>query len=331
MKKLELWVGLVLILVVILLTQIPKQDTPQEPYLVGVLIANDLRLEKVDALKGRLKEMGLLEGEDVVYLVENAQNDLSQLSTLGRKLLAEKPDVLVASGAVEALRLKELTAQEEHPTPIVFMGTLSPTVIGLVENSIHPGCNLTGLNNYHYELTPKRLELFHRLLPEITKVAVLGDTRVPFFEQTQVELMGAAKPLGLELATYTVTKAEEINEVLKEIHQFQAQGIVLLPGFFLESHTKEIVEEALKLQIPVFGVYPEDTEDGCLASYGTSNWSQGAQSAVMVYKVLHGQSPGEIPVEAPNQIIFSVNLQTSSKLGITPSQAILSLADEVVK
>src|SRR5690606_16383063 len=119
---------------------------------VGVLIANDLRLEKVDALKGRLKEMGLLEGEDVVYLVKNAQNDLSQLSTLGRKLLAEKPDVLVASGAVEALRLKELTAQEEHPTPIVFMGTLSPTVIGLVEDSIHPGCNLTGLNNYHYEL-----------------------------------------------------------------------------------------------------------------------------------------------------------------------------------
>lgn len=331
MKKLELWLGILIIVAIILSTQIYYRNTPQEPYLVGVLIANDLRLEKVEALKESLKEMGLLEGEDVIYHIESAQNDLSQLPALGSKLLAEDPDVLVASGAVEALRLKELTADQEHPTPIVFMGTLSPSVIGLVKDPIHPGGNLTGLNNYHYELTPKRLELLHRLLPEIKKVAVLGDTRVPFFEQTQIELMEAAMPLGLDLDTYTVASAEEISQVLNTIQESRAKGIVLLPGFFLESHTEEIVQEALKLQIPVFGVYPEDTVDGCLASYGTSNWSQGAQSAIMVYKVLHGQSPQEIPVETPNQIIFSVNLKTSSELGITPSQAILSLADEVVK
>ncbi|HHY27920.1 MAG TPA: ABC transporter substrate-binding protein [Desulfitobacterium dehalogenans] len=304
--------------------------TQKQPYKVGVIVANDLRLVKVEALKLRLKEMGLIEGENIVFHIENAKNDLSDLPALGKELLMEEPDVLVASGAVEALSLKELTSAQESPTPVVFMGTLSPSVIGLVEDTLRPGNHLTGLNNYHYELTPKRLELLHRLLPEIKKVAILGDTRVPFFQQTQESLHQASQKMGLELSTYTLTSAEGIEDVFHRIQEAEEEGIVLLPGFFLESYTEEIVQYAMAFKIPVFGVYPQDTIDGCLASYGTSNWSQGAQSANMVYKVLQGQNPRVIPVETPDRIIFSVNLKTADKLGITPSQAVLSLADEVV-
>ncbi|AFM02346.1 ABC-type uncharacterized transport system, periplasmic component [Desulfitobacterium dehalogenans ATCC 51507] len=304
--------------------------TQKQPYKVGVLVANDLRLVKVEALKLRLKEMGLIEGENIVFHIENAKNNLSDLPALGKELLMEEPDVLVASGAVEALSLKELTSAQESPTPVVFMGTLSPSVIGLVEDTLRPGNHLTGLNNYHYELTPKRLELLHRLLPEIKKVAILGDTRVPFFQQTQESLQQASQKMGLELSTYTLTSTEGIEDVFRRIREAEEEGIVLLPGFFLESYTEEIVQYAMAFKIPVFGVYPQDTIDGCLASYGTSNWSQGAQSANMVYKVLQGQNPRVIPVETPDRIIFSVNLKTADKLGITPSQAVLSRADEVV-
>lgn len=304
--------------------------TQKQPYKVGVLVANDLRLVKVEGLKVRLREMGLSEGENVVFQIENAENSLADLPVLGKKLLMEKPDVLVAAGAVEALNLKELTSDLESPPPIVFMGTLSPSVIGLVEDTLRPGNQLTGLNNYHYELTPKRFELLHRLLPEIKKVAILGDARVPFFEQTQAGLYQASQKIGIELSTYTLTDAQEIQEVFRKIQEAKEEGIVLLPGFFLESYTEEIVQYALTFKIPVFGVYPQDTVDGCLASYGTSNWSQGAQSANMVYKILQGQSPRKIPVETPDRIIFSVNLQTAARLGITPSQAVLSLADEVI-
>lgn len=321
-----------ILIAVILLSQLADPPRVQkQPYKIGVLIANDLRLVKVEALKLRLKEMGLIEGENLVLYIENAKNDLENLPALGKKLLAEEPDVLVASGAVEALRLKELTADQLSSTPVVFMGTLSPSVIGLVEDTLRPGHNLTGLNNYHYELTPKRLELLHRLLPEIRKVAVLGDTRVPFFEQTQEGLLLAAKEMGLEIHTYTVTTTEEIPAVFGAMQEAKEEGIVLLPGFFLESYTGQIVQYASNLKIPVFGVYPQDTIDGCLASYGTSNWNQGAQSANIVYKVLQGQNPQVIPVETPDQIIFSVNLATARRLGIAPSQAVLSLADEVVQ
>lgn len=331
MKKSIVILCSLIILIFFLLSQFLDSPSLQEqPYKVGVLVANDLRLVKVEALKLRLKELGLVEGEDILYDIKNAKNDLNLLPELGKELMMEDPDVLVASGAVEALRLKELTLDKESPTSVVFMGTLSPGIIGLVEDTVHPGNNLTGLNNYHYELTPKRLELLHRLLPEIQKVAVLGDTRVPFFAQTQEGLLQAARKMDLNLSAYTITSTEEIQEVFLNIEEAKEEGIVLLPGFFLESYTEEIVQHALELKIPVFGVYPQDTVDGCLASYGTSNWSQGAQSANIVYKVLQGQNPTEIPVETPDQIIFSVNLKTADKLGITPSQAVLSLADEVV-
>lgn len=331
MKKLVAILVGIIVIAFLLLGQFGEPSRSQEqPYKVGILVANDLRLVKVEALKLRLEELGLKEGEKIDYFIENANNDLAKLPSLGKKLLQNEPDVLVASGAVEALNLKELTIGQDSPTSVVFMGTLSPSVIGLVKDTLHPDNNLTGLNNYHYELTPKRLELFHRLLPRIKKVAVLGDTRVPFFEQTQEDLLEASDKMGLELSTYTITSLEEIQQVFQRIQEAKEEGIVLLPGFFLESYTEEIVQYALTLKIPVFGVYPQDTVDGCLASYGTSNWSQGDQAANMVYKVLQGQKPRDIPVETPDQIIFSVNLKTAEELRITPSQAVLSLADEVV-
>lgn len=301
------------------------------PPKVGVLVANDLRLIKVEGLKSSLSEQGYSEDENVTYQIENAQNDLSQLVRLGELLVKGNPDVLVAAGALEAQVLKELTIKANSPTPIVFMGTLSPVEIGLVQNTARPGENLTGLNNYHYELTPKRLELLHNLLPGIKKVAVLGDTRVPFFEQIQYGLAKVAEGLGLELRSYTVSSTEEIQRAFLEMQEEEVEGIVLLPGFFLETSTREIVDLALLRKLPVFGVYPRDTEEGCLASYGTSNRSQGQQSAHIVAKVLQGQNPKEIPVETPDRIIFSVNLKTAQKLGVSPSPGVLSFADQVVQ
>jgi putative tryptophan/tyrosine transport system substrate-binding protein len=324
--------GILMIAAIILASYLlnPPLSKSQLPK-VGVLAANDLRLTKVEGLKASLNELGFSEESEVSYQIENAQNNLSELTRLGERLVEGKPDVLVAAGAVEAQVLKELTAKSKLNTPIVFMGTLSPVEIGLVENTVRPGKNLTGLNNYHYELTPKRLELLHRLLPGIKKVAVLGDTRVPFFEKTQSSLTEVAEGLGLELQTFTVSSSDEIQKAFFEMQEAGMEGIVLLPGFFLETITHQIVDLALQRKLPVFGVYPRDTEEGCLASYGTSNWSQGEQSAHIVSKVLHGQEPQDIPVETPDQIIFSVNLKTAEKLGVTPSPGVLSFADQVVQ
>jgi len=298
---------------------------------IGILLANDNRLAKVEGLKEGLERLGYQEGQSITYQIINVQNQFSDLTTMANRLIAEKPDVLVAAGGVEAQTLKELTAKMKHPIPVVFMGILSPVSIGLVSNSFHPEGNLTGLNNYHLELTPKRLELLHRLLPDIRNVAVLGDTRVPFFQQIQLNIQEAAKELSLTLGMYTVSTPEEVTKAFQRMSNDKVEGIILLPGFFLETSTTQVVELAMQKKLPVFGVYPSDTEEGCLASYGTPYKAQGAQTAQLIYKILRGQTPKDIPVETPEDLVFSVNLRTAQQLGIRLAPNVLSFADQVIQ
>lgn len=321
--------GIILIILTSFFIRFPAEKPPVGK--VGILVANDLRLAKVDGLKSELQQLGYSDGTDLKFHIENAQNDLQRMNSLGEILLKEKPDVLVAAGAVEAQSLQELTAKNKLQIPIVFMGTVSPMDIGLVQSQTRPGGNLTGLNNYHFELTPKRLELLHRLLPGVKKVAVLGDTRVPVFARTQEELNKVAKVLGVSVHMYTVMNSGEIQQAFENIQGDKMEAIVLLPGFFLESSTPEIVNHAMSSKLPVFGVYPLDTEEGCIASFGTSNQEQGIQSAHIVSKILRGYKPNDIPVETPDRIVFSVNLKVAQKLGMNLSPSVLSLADQVIQ
>lgn len=322
-------ISILVVIIAIFLVNIPSDKKSVQE--IGILAANDLRLSKVEGLKSELQKLGYTEGVDLTYHVEIAQNDLDQLSDLGNRLLREKPDVLVAAGAVEAQVLKELTAKNKVQTPVVFMGILSPVDIGLVQDLSRPGGNLTGVNNGHYELTPKRLELLHRLLPKVKRVAVLGDTRVPILEQIQNELNKVAQTFDLSVNLYTVANSGEIQQAFASIDQEGAEAIILLPGFFLETSTEDIVNRATLKKLPVFGVYPLDTEEGCLASFGTSNWDQGAQSAHIVSKILRGYSPEDIPVETPDRVVFSINLKKAQELGLQPSPRVLSLADQVIQ
>lgn len=298
---------------------------------IGILVVNDLRLEKIHGLKAGLTQLGYQEGQDVLYEVRNAQNDIQQLPILADQLLKGKPDVLLAGGAVEAQALKEITANEKERTPVIFMGTLSPVETGLVTSAMHPAGNLSGLNNYHLELTPKRLELLHRLLPEVHRVAVLGDLRVPSFERAQTDIQTIAKAFSLSVGMYTVSTSSEVNQVFQVLKERNVEAIMLLPGFFLETSTQQIVDLAVQRNIPVFGVYPSDTEQGCIASYGASYESQGVQSAHLVNKVLRGTLPSDLPVETPDQLVFSVNLKTAQRLGVRLAPDVLSFADQVIQ
>lgn len=319
---------LCLILGTILFT-FPEQKQPMAK--IGILLVNDNRLAKVEGLKEGLERLGYREGLNITYQVSNDQNQFLDLSTIANRLIADNPDVLVAAGGVEAQTLKEQTAKMKNPIPVIFMGTLSPISIGLVSDSFHPEGNLTGLNNYHLELTPKRLELLHRLLPDIQHVAVLGDTRVPFYKQIQFNIQKTAKDLSLTLGMYTVSSPEEVAKAFQQMSNDKVESIILLPGFFLETSTTQVVELAMQNKLPVFGVYPSDTEEGCLASYGTPYKAQGAQTAQLIYKILRGQTPKDLPVETPEDLVFSVNLRTAQQLGIRLAPNVFSFADQVIQ
>lgn len=332
MKKL-IWAAGSILLAFLLFALLSSFTPDEKPHhaSIGILLANDQRQTKVAGLEDGLKSLGYQNGQEITFQTLNAQNDLTQLSALAKQLITAHPDVLIAAGAIEAQTLKDLTATMLNPLPVVFLGALSPTEIRLVSSTVRPGGNITGLNNYHLELTPKRLELLHRLLPEVHQVAVLGDTRVPFFAETKQNIQAVAGEFSLAITTYTVSNEQEVSQTINQLSQAKTGAILLLPGFFLETSTQQIAGLAMSKGIPVFGVYPDDVELGCLASYGISYQDQGEQSAHIVSKILQGQSPADIPVETPDKLVFALNLQAAQRLGIQPVPSILSLADKVVQ
>ncbi len=296
---------------------------------IGVLSQNEERLEKLEGLKDELSSLNYEEGKDVVYEVMTSPNNYTEMDLLAEKLIAKRFDVLVASGAGETRSLVKIVEKLNNPPPIIFMGTLSPIAIGLVENEVFPETNVTGLNNYHYELTTKRLDLLKRLIPNVKNVAVLGDSSTSFYQGSQVSLRYTAQELNINLMMYDISKEDDISTIVNEISK-SSQAILIMPGSLLETYTESIASYALTKGLPVFGVYPSDVNKGCIASYGTSYYSQGAQSAHIVHKIMIGYPPKTIPVETSEKLSFTVNLEVARNLGISLNESYVSFADEVV-
>lgn len=296
---------------------------------IGILSVNEERLEKFQGLKDELKNLKYEEGKNIVYEVMNAQNDLDKLDQIAEKLVAQKFNVLVAAGARETRSLAKATANLKDPPSIIFMGTLSPVALGLVESEAFPESNVTGVNNYHFELTAKRLELLKRLIPHVEEVAVLGDRGTTFYQDSQSSLTYTAQELNIRYKMYDITKEEDILGIVDDMSK-TSQAILILPGALLETNTEAIASYAHTKGLPVFGVYPSDAEKGCIASYGTSYYSQGAQSAHMVHKTLIGYSPNAIPIETSEELQFIVNLDVARSLRISLEESYLCFANELI-
>jgi putative tryptophan/tyrosine transport system substrate-binding protein len=318
-----------LMLLPLIVTQLFNPPPPK--FKVGILTLNKSRNEKVHGLKDSLQKLGYFEDKNIIYEVLDAQDDSTKVTELAEQLLKGNPDILIATGTFDVKKLKEVSSNIPNPPPIVFLGILSPVELGLVEDFSHPGTNITGLANSHVELTPKRLELLHKLLPNIKSVGLLEDPRTVPYDQAKANLQNTAKTLGLSINTYQISRIEEIAPVINDLVADGNEAILALSGFFIETSMPEIVEHGLQEGIPVFGIYPSDAELGCLASYGTSFYDQGSQSAYLVQKVLRGLPPSEIPIETPDKLNFIINLEVAKKLNLALDPALLSFADEVIR
>ncbi len=291
---------------------------------VGVLLSGDARLAKLTGLKQGLEDLGYFENKNIRYIIKSAGDDQTLIRPLAEELARERPDVLVATGHVEAQALKQVTAADKMP--VVFAGVASSVEQGLVESLQRPGSNLTGVDNYHAELSGKRLELLQKLLPGVRRVLVIYDPSVPpaFPGLRMVE--SAALHLGIRLDRVPVTSREELQRLTSRLDSYAADAVLLMPSFRLEALVGEIVAVTKSRGVPVMGVNEHETELGCLAAYGVSFTNQGRQAARLVDKILNGQKPEHIPVETPENIALVVNLDAARELGLSLSPVGLSFA-----
>ena len=278
-----------------------------------------------DALLQGLRELGYVEGQNIVIEYRWADGNFERLPELAADLVRLKVDVIVAPG-VQAVR----AAKKSTTTiPVIFPTVGDAVASGLVASLARPGGNITGLTILSPELSGKRLELLKEAFPRISHVAVLLDPRQPplSFEETQT----AGKSLGLKLQFLEVRDAADVESVFSAMSRARADALITLPHPFLQVHQRQILELAARSRVPAMYQTTEWTESGGLMSYGPDLLDNYRRAAVFVDKILKGTKPADLPVEQPMKFELVINLKTAKQIGLTIPPNVLARADRVIK
>ena len=279
-----------------------------------------------DAFRQGLRELGYIEGKNIVIEERWAEGKAERLPTLAAELVRLKVDVIVTAStpAIQA-------AQKATGTiPIVMAASGDPVGAGLVASLARPGGTVTGLSLLGPELDGKRLELLKAALPKLTRVAFLWDPGNRSLTLRFRELRGAARALDLSLQSIEVRHPNEIESAFATIAK-RPPGAVLIPAPMAFSYREQIAGFARKNRLPLMYDAREYVEAGGLISYGTNISDLYRRAATYVDKILKGAKPGDLPVEQPTRFEFIINLKTAKTLGLTIPRSVLSLADEVIQ
>lgn len=298
-----------------------RGDKPVE---IGVLMIGENRFEKFTGLEAGLKDLGYTANE-VHFTVKNAHDDEVLIDEQIHQLLEDKPNLIVTLGGIETQRLKAKMDEKNIDIPVVFAGLAAPKELGLIKDYKSPGGLFTGINNYHASISGKRLEMLTSLVPAIDRVHVIYDSKIDVSKLSLEETRKAAKDLGVVISPCDASSKECLDKLWKTVEEDEA--ILVLPSFRIESLTDEIVKLTEEKKIPAMGLYDFEAEQGLLASYGSSFYSQGYQASRFVSLILQGNKPGELPVELPDGIRFVVNQQTKDALGVAYNQDLLHIAE----
>ncbi len=298
---------------------------------IGYLAANlNTSPPLPEAFRQGLRDLGYVEGRNVVIEYRDAQGKLERLPALAVELVALKVDVIVVGGTPQALAAMQAT----RTLPIVFAAAPDPVASGLVASLARPGGNVTGLSDLVAELVGKCLELLKEALPGVSRVAVLWQPG-GHGERTEKEMLKraevAAQALGVRLQSVEARGPADLGRAFSEMTRARADALTVFgtPMFFVER--RRLVELTATNRMPA--VYPLRgfVDAGGLVSYGPNNADLFRRAATYVDKILKGAKPGDLPVEQPTKFELIINLKTAKALGITIPQSVLGRADEVIQ
>jgi putative ABC transport system substrate-binding protein len=298
---------------------------PRIGFLFGSsLSANSARHE---AFRQGLRELGYVEGKNIVIDWRSAEEKLDRLPALAADLVYLKVDIIVTGGSSPTRAAKEATTT----IPIVMAQDADPVGSGFVASLARPGGNITGLSTLAPELSGKRLEILKEVVPKLSRVAVLGNSTEPGNAQMLGETERDAVVFGVKLQYVDVLSPKDIETAFRTASKARADAVLELPSFVFNSHRTEIAKLAVKSQLPA--VYPqrEFAEDGGLMSYGVSYTDLFRRAATYVDKILKGAKPADLPVEQPIKFEFIINLKAAKQIGLTIPPNVLARADKVIK
>jgi putative ABC transport system substrate-binding protein len=297
---------------------------------IGYLSSNLANLGPVEAFRQGLRDLGYVEGRNVVIEYRDGQGKLAPLAALAAELVALKVDVIVASSTAAALAAKQVTAD----VPIVFGTVPDPVAAGLVASLARPGGNVTGLSNLNADLVGKCLEYLTQAVAGVSRVAVLSQPGA-FGERTEKEMLNAAqvaaRALGIQIQFVEARDPTDIDKAFSEMIGARADATIVLVSGMLLGERKRLVDLAASNRLPAVYTFRELVDAGGLMSYGPSLTDLFRRAASYVDKILKGAKPADLPVEQPIKLELVINLKAAQVLGLTVPPAFLAQADQVIE
>jgi ABC-type uncharacterized transport system substrate-binding protein len=290
---------------------------------IGHLGTRSLTLASLGAFGQGLRELGYVEGKNLIIEYPNA----GTLADRAAELVRLKVDVIVTGGATATRAAKEATTT----IPIVFLQDPDPVGNGFVTNLARPAGNITGLSSMSADLIGKRMELLKEVLPKLSRLAVLGNSANAGNGTQLRETERAAGAFGLQLQYLDILSAKDIETAFREASNGRAEAVFVLRGPVFNAQRTLLAQHEVKSRLPA--TYPQSSyvEDGGLMSYGASFADLERRAATYVDKILKGVKPADLPVEQPTKFEFVINLKTAKQIGLTISPNVLARADKVIK
>jgi putative ABC transport system substrate-binding protein len=282
---------------------------------------------RVAAFRQPLRELGYLEGKNIVIEYRSAQGKLDRLPELATELVRLKVEVIVSGGSGSTRLAKEAT----NAIPIVMTGDPDPVGSGFVTSLARPGGNITGLSTLRSELSGKRLELLKEIVPKLSRVALFGTSTQPGNPQALKETELAAGAFGVKLQYLDVLAPKDIETAFRAAGNGQAEAVFVLTGPVINAQRKQIADLAAKSRLPAMYPGREYVEAGGLMSYGVNRNDLDRRAATFVDKILKGTKPADLPVEQPMKFDFVINLKAAKQIGLTIPPNVLARADRVIR
>jgi putative tryptophan/tyrosine transport system substrate-binding protein len=298
---------------------------------IGVLlpaVADDPEWQaRVGAFLQALALLGWTIGRNVRIDIRWATTNAGEIRRHAAELAALAPDVILAGGATPAGPLLQATSI----VPIVFTFGIDPVGAGLVDSLARPGGNATGFMSYEFSIGGKWVELLKEIAPGLTRVAVLRDATQAFAMSLFAAIQAVAPSLGVEVIPVNMRDAGEIEQSVETFARSPNGGMIAVGSAAVVRHRELILMLAARLKLPA--VYWERflVAAGGLMSYGPDLVEQFRQAAGYVDRILKGEKPADLPVQAPTKYRLIINLKTAKTLGLTVPDALLARADEVIE
>jgi putative ABC transport system substrate-binding protein len=325
-RKFAIW-----LLATVLLTTAPPAGAQQPTKISRIGFLSSLSpaavSARMDAFRQGLRELGYVEGKNIVIEYRWAEGKTERLPDLAAELVRLKVDVIVTGGPAVNRSAKEATVT----IPIVLSFDNDPVGNGFVASLARPGGNITGLSTLAPEISGKQLELLKEIVPKLSRVAVFGNSLQPGNPQALKETELAAGAFRVQLQYLDIRSPKDIETAFREASKGRANAVLVLGNVVVTSHPKQFVELAVKNRLPAIYWSPEFVEAGGLMTYSVSITDLFRRAATYVDKILKGAKPADLPVEQPMKFEFIINLKAAKQIGLTIPPNVLVRADRVIR